>query len=152
MTLSTRTEQKSLDDLPTVQELIIDALENNSHGRSQREIAMEIGYTKQQSVMLSMIKNGTNKLPVDRLFKAADALRLSRITMLAAYMKEQFGNDERSWNTLKTMIEHMHTDEEDIILQTFKKVQAENKNRLMIVNDETLARLEKFITENMMGA
>lgn len=150
-TAQTYTDQSNLEDLPTVQEILVSALESNSFGRTQREIAMEIGYTKQQSVMLTMIKNGTNKLPVDKLFKAASALRVSPIVMLAAYLKEQFGEDEKSWKALKTMIEHMHDDEEDRIINVFKKVKSENKNRMMIVNDETLERLEKFISENMMS-
>ena len=152
MNAMNNTETKeNLDDLPSVQEIFVDALENNSFGRTQREIAMEIGYQKHQAVMLTMIKNGTNKLPVDKLFGAADALRISRIKMLAAYLKEQFGENKKGWETLKGMIEHMHSDEEEKILNTFKKAQAENKNRLLIVNDETLERLEKFITENMMS-
>lgn len=147
----TLNEGETLDDLPPLKDIFVDALENNSLGRTQREIAMEMGYQKQQAVMLTMIKNGTNKLPVDRIFSAADALRVSRIRMLAAYLKDQFGENKQAWETLKTMIEHMHDDEEDQILRVFKKVKLENKNRLLIVNDETLARLERFIVEDMMN-
>lgn len=150
-TTHTLDEGENLDNLPPLKEIFVEALENNAFGRTQREIAMEMGYQKHQAVMLTMIKNGTNKLPVDRLFNAADALRVSRIRMLAAYLKDQFGDNKQAWDTLKAMIEHMHDDEEDQILRVFKKVKRENKNRLLIVNDETLASLEKFILENMMN-
>lgn len=151
MTATNHCDREDLDNLPTVQQMVVEALNNNAFGRTQREIAMEIGYTKQQSVMLTMIKNGTNKLPGERIFKAADALRLSRIKMLAAYLKDQFGDDPKSWEILKGIISRMHDDHDDLILQAIHRAQAANKTRQMIVNEETLSRLEKFVAENMMG-
>ena len=151
MTATNYCDRGDFDNLPSVQELVVDALNNNAFGRTQREIAMEIGYTKQQSVMLTMIKNGTNKVPGERIFKAADALRLPRIKMLAAYLKEQFGEDDKSWKILKGMLDRMHDDQDDLILQAIHRAQAANKTRQMIVNEETLMRLEKFVAENMMG-
>ncbi len=151
MTATNHCDREDLDNLPTVQQMVVEALNNNAFGRTQREIAMEIGYTKQQSVMLTMIKNGTNKLPGERIFKAADALRLSRIKMLAAYLKDQFGDDPKSWEILKGIISRMHDDQDDLILQAIHRAQAANKTRQMIVNEETLSRLEKFVAENMMG-
>lgn len=151
MTATNHCDREDLDNLPTVQQMVVEALNNNAFGRTQREIAMEIGYTKQQSVMLTMIKNGTNKLPGERIFKAADALRLSRIKMLAAYLKDQFGDDPKSWDILKGIISRMHDDQDDLILQAIHRAQAANKTRQMIVNEETLSRLEKFVAENMMG-
>ena len=151
MTATNHCDREDLDNLQTVQQMVVEALNNNAFGRTQREIAMEIGYTKQQSVMLTMIKNGTNKLPGERIFKAADALRLSRIKMLAAYLKDQFGDDPKSWDILKGIISRMHDDQDDLILQAIHRAQAANKTRQMIVNEETLSRLEKFVAENMMG-
>ncbi len=151
MAATNHCDREDFDNLPSVQELVVDALNNNAFGRTQREIAMEIAYTKQQSVMLTMIKNGTNKLPGERIFKAADALRLPRIKMLAAYLKEQFGEDDKSWKILKGMLDRMHDDQDDLILQAIHRAQAANKTRQMIVNEETLMRLEKFVAENMMG-
>ena len=151
MTATNHCDREDLDNLPTVQQMVVEALNNNAFGRTQREIAMEIGYTKQQSVMLTMIKNGTNKLPGERIFKAADALRLPRIKMLAAYLKEQFGEDDKSWKILKGMLDRMHDDQDDLILQAIHRAQAANKTRQMIVNEETLSSLEKFVAENMMG-
>lgn len=151
MTATNHCDREDLDNLPTVHQMVVEALNNNAFGRTQREIAMEIGYTKQQSVMLTMIKNGTNKLPGERIFKAADALRLSRIKMLAAYLKDQFGDDPKSWEILKGIISRMHDDQDDLILQAIHRAQAANKTRQMIVNEETLSRLEKFVAENMMG-
>ena len=151
MTATNHCDREDLDNLPTVQQMVVEALNNNAFGRTQREIAMEIGYTKQQSVMLTMIKNGTNKLPGERIFKAADALRLSRIKMLAAYLKDQFGDDPKSWDILKGIISRMHDDQDDLILQAIHRAQAANKTRQMIVNEETLSSLEKFVAENMMG-
>lgn len=151
MTATNHCDREDLDNLPTVQQMVVEALNNNAFGRTQREIAMEIGYTKQQSVMLTMIKNGTNKLPGERIFKAADALRLPSIKMLAAYLKEQFGEDDKSWKILKGMLDRMHDDQDDLILQAIHRAQAANKTRQMIVNEETLSSLEKFVAENMMG-
>lgn len=143
------TSAKDLSNLKPVQEMVANALESNLMGRSQREVALEMGYSPTQSVMLSMIKKGTSRLPADKIFAAADALRIDPIELFAAYMKEQFGDDKKSWNTLKSMIEHMHSDEEHMILKAFQEAQQE-KARPVIINDETMERLKKFIVENMM--
>lgn len=144
------TRSRDLTNIRPVQEMVTNALEYNLAGRSQREVAMEIGFTPTQSVMLSMIKKGTTRLPADKIFHAADALRINRIELFAAYMKEQFGEDAKSWGILKDMIEHMHSDEESLVLKVLKDVQ-EEKSRPLIINDETLARLKKFVAENMVG-
>jgi len=60
-------------DIPSVRELIELGVDRNNPGKSQSELAREIGFAANQTSMLSMIKKGTSRLKLGRVARTAKA-------------------------------------------------------------------------------
>ena len=74
---------------------VFDAAVNNSH-KSQIQIASEIGFGKPN--MISMIKQGSSKLPISKVQLAAESLGLDARELLTLCMEEYLPEE---WHVIK---------------------------------------------------
>lgn len=69
-------------------------------GRTQREIAEIVGYDKPNNI--TMLKQGTTKVPINRIPKLAEALGVDPVHMLRVVMKEYMPD---AWEAISGILE-----------------------------------------------
>lgn len=138
-----QTQTRLPDDLPTVSELIEQGVERNNPGKSQAELAREIGFLKNQASMLSMIKKGTSRLKLGRVARTAKVLKLDPVVLLAASLREKTNDEPEAWALIKEVINGTHTEQEGLVLDVIRAIEHERGQKLYMT-PEKIALLKKF--------
>lgn len=141
--------EDALDSLPTVKELIHKGVEINNPGKSQRELAIEMGLAADGVSMLSMVKSGKAKLKLGRVGKTARVLKLDPTVLLMAALKERVGDDDEAWSAVREVFNSIHSEHEAPIVQALREVEKQTGQKA-IVTDDTINRLKDFIKNEMM--
>ena len=131
-------------DIPSVRELIELGVDRNNPGKSQSELAREIGFAANQTSMLSMIKKGTSRLKLGRVARTAKALKLDPVILLASVLKERTEDEPEAWELIHKVINGTHDESEEKILQVFRAVEQERGERV-VMTPEKEARLMEFV-------
>jgi len=90
----------------------------NISGKSQKDIAEEMGYDKPN--IITMIKQGKTRLPINRVAAAAQALDADPVHLLRITMQEYMPD---TWDVIETLIgEKLVSAEEASILEIVRGV------------------------------
>jgi hypothetical protein len=136
------------DDVPSVSELIEIGVNQNNPGKSQAELAREIGFLPTQTSMLSMLKNGTSRLKLGRVSKVAKVLKLNPIHLLAAALRERTSDDPDAWEFILSVINGTHDAEEAKYLDVLREAERESGIKLELT-PEKAEMLKDFIRSQM---
>lgn len=99
-------------------------------GKSQKQIAEEIGYPKPN--VITMFKQGATKLPVNKVYPMARALNVDPLYLMRLVMKEYL---PETWDALEQIMgQHMTSEGEREVVEIFRK-QFGNQD-ISIDNDE----------------
>lgn len=140
--------QRVPDDIPSVGQLIEIGVNQNNPGKSQAELARDIGFSPNQTSMLSMIKNGTSRLKLGRVPRVARVLKLNPVHLLAATLRERTEDDPEAWEFILSVINATHDAEEAKYLNVVRAVEAE-KGRKLELTEEKAKMLEDFIRDQL---
>lgn len=135
------------DEIPTISELIEKGL-SKFPDKSQAEIAREMGFSANQTSMLSMIKKGTSRLKISRVPRMVRVLGLEPVEGLAAYLKDRTEDDPEAWAFISYVLNGTHDARELQFLKVLRQVEAERHERLELT-PEKAARLKEFIAEQL---
>lgn len=136
-------------NIPSVPELVRIGIDVNNPGKSQAEIAREIGFTPNQVSMLTMIKQGRSRLAFNRVAKASKALKTDPVLLLAAVLKERTEDDPESWEFIRSVFFSTHSQEEDKLLTVLRDVEKAHKGKY-VLTPEREARLRDFLASQLM--
>ena len=137
------------DEIPTISELIEKGLAKYPD-KSQAEIAREMGFSANQTSMLSMIKKGTSRLKISRVPRMVRVLGLEPVEGLAAYLKDRTEDDPEAWASISYVLNGTHDARESQFLKVLRQVEAERHERLELT-PEKAARLKEFIAEQLFN-
>ena len=132
------------ESIPSVGELIGTGVDQNNPGRSQSELAREIGFAKNQASMLSIIKNGSSRLKLGRVARAASVLKLNPVILLASVLKERTENEPEAWDLIRDVLNATHDANEEKILSAIREVEEELGHRVKMTPEKD-ARLKEFV-------
>lgn len=135
------------DEIPTISELIEKGLAKFPD-KSQAEIAREMGFSANQTSMLSMIKKGTSRLKISRVPRMVRVLGLEPVEGLASYLKDRTEDDPEAWAFISYVLNGTHDARESQFLKVLRQVEAERHERLELT-PEKAARLKEFIAEQL---
>ena len=135
------------DEIPTISELIEKGLAKYPD-KSQAEIAREMGFSANQTSMLSMIKKGTSRLKISRVPRMVRVLGLEPVEGLAAYLKDRTEDNPEAWSSISYVLTGTHDARESQFLKVLRQVEAERHERLELT-PEKAARLKEFIAEQL---
>lgn len=138
----------NLDNLPPVKELVKQGIEVNNPGKSQRELALECQFAPDCVSMLSMVKNGQAKMALGRVGVFAKVLRLDPTVLLLSALRERIGADEEAWESVRTVFNSVHTQEEKPLVDAIRRVAAKTGKKID-TSEVSIQALEAFIEKNM---
>lgn len=98
----------------TVAEYIEKAIDLS--GKTQREIALEAGFERPN--VLSMMKKGITKVPIDRIPALAQACGVDAATFLRIAMNEY---NPETWRVISKHLGQVTTDDECHVLDAYRK-------------------------------
>lgn len=120
----------------TVAELIQSAMMTS--GKTQREIAEEVGYTKPN--VISMMKFGQTKVPISKIPLLAKALGVDPVHFLRVAMIEYHSE---VWNTLVDIMGEPLTDNERMLLSIYRN-SSDETGREKSVKGEVVSGLREI--------
>lgn len=119
----------------TVAEYLTKAIDLS--GKTQRQVAMDAGYEKPN--VLSMMKQGLTKVPIERIPALAKACGVDPARFLAIAMQEYM---PETWQVLSQNLGEMLNDEEHRVLHLFREHRASSgKDDLKPLSDDELKQL-----------
>ncbi|MDP2152230.1 MAG: helix-turn-helix transcriptional regulator [Methylotenera sp.] len=98
----------------------------NSSEKTQRQIALEIGYTKPN--IITMFKQGLTKLPLEKIWPLANALGIAPDELFYKVMKEYM---PETFEALKPLLEGLAlSPDEENLLTNYRKFKVLEAKRL----------------------
>jgi len=98
----------------TVAEFLTDQIDRC--GKSQKQIADEIGYTKPN--IITMFKQGLTKLPINKVGPMAKAIGVDPLLLMKIVMNEYMPD---TWEALQDIVGLATTDNERAIIEALRK-------------------------------
>lgn len=136
---------KKQGEMPTskVAKFLTDKIDSSP--LSQKEIALRLGYTKPN--IITMFKQGTTKLPVDKVGLMADALDVDQVKLLKLVMTEYMPD---TWEAIQSIVGFAATENEQRMIEIIREASDDTDPRIRnkAQEEELSAWAAKLAKEN----